>query len=263
MRSCRRWELCEVFAGRDVAEQRGRATDEHGFTRLGVESNHSHIGVMKESMSALQRLDWTEVRQHYDVRLQVCEDLASLRKRAKLTAFVELLLGISNPAGNYSAAEHALGPRVLAANSYAEDNVVKLADQLRRVTNGHQVPKIIREAKLRFLQIGVGSEASCMLNPQVCWVANTRTVWTHLVIKHADDFEKAAVELKLYREADVSSEMAYSQWAAIHHELAATMTRIAEEGEKLSKLKSVRPGDITYIWADAIANQLYNDYYER
>lgn len=101
-----------------------------------------------------------------------------------------------------------------------------------------------------------------MVNPGLCWVANTRTIWTHLVIKHADNFAKAAQELKLYREADVSSEMAYSMWTAIHAELAGTMTRVSEEGVKLATMAGVQPGSLTYLWADAIANQLYADYYE-
>ena len=100
-----------------------------------------------------------------------------------------------------------------------------------------------------------------MVNPEVCWVANTRTIWTHLVIKHADDFDKANEELKLYRNADVSSEMAYQMWAHIHQELAASMTRIAEEGERLAKRAKVAAGEIKYLWADAIANALYDDHH--
>ena len=96
-----------------------------------------------------------------------------------------------------------------------------------------------------------------MINPQVCWVANTRTIWTHLVIKHADDFAKANEELKLYRNADVTSEMAYQMWAHIHQELSGSMTRIAEEGSRLSKAAAVKPGEIKYLWADAIATALY------
>jgi hypothetical protein len=52
-------------------------------------------------------------------------------------------------------------------------------------------------------------------------------------------------------------------WAAIHAELAGTMTRIAEEGRKLAKLASVKPGSVTYIWADAIANELYASHYDK
>ena len=101
-----------------------------------------------------------------------------------------------------------------------------------------------------------------MLNPEICWVANTRTIWNHLVIKHADDFDKANDELKLYRHADVTSEIAYQMWAHIHQELAASMTRIAEEGETLARRAKVEPGAIKYLWADAIASELYDDHHK-
>jgi hypothetical protein len=51
--------------------------------------------------------------------------------------------------------------------------------------------------------------------------------------------------------------MAYQIWAEIHRELATSMTRIAEEGERLAKRAAVEPGTIKYLWADAIANALY------
>lgn len=124
------------------------------------------------------------------------------------------------------------------------------------------VPPLIRQAAINYLKIGVGSEASCMLNPRVCWVANTRTIWTHLVIKHADNFNKADEELKLYRDHNDSSEMAYRIWVAIHRELAVSMMRIASEGERLATKASVKPGKTKYIWADAISNALYSSYYE-
>jgi hypothetical protein len=213
-------------------------------------------------MSALASLDWLAVRHQYEVREHTHHQLMAYRQKKSVAAFVELLLGISDPSGNYSAAEHGIGPRVLAENPNAVSRVFELAEQFIAVKTAHQVPPIIRQAGLRYLQIGVGSEASCMVNPQVCWVANTRTIWTHLVIKHADDFAKTDEELQLYREADVTSEMAYLMWAEIHGELAGTITRIAEEGERCASQASVTPGGIKYLWADAIANELYAAYYE-
>jgi hypothetical protein len=44
---------------------------------------------------------------------------------------------------------------------------------------------------------------------------------------------------------------------AIHRELAVSMVRIAEEGERLARAQNVTPGAIKYLWADAIANALY------
>jgi hypothetical protein len=102
-----------------------------------------------------------------------------------------------------------------------------------------------------------------MVNPQVCWVANRRTIWTHLVVKHADNVGKADAELELYRDSDETSEMAYSKWAAIHAELRVALTRIAEEGYTLATKAKIPPGDIIFLWADAIASRLYSMYHQQ
>ena len=213
-------------------------------------------------MSALWNLDWYAVRDSYDEREAIHKQLLDLHKQKKLGPFVDLLLGISNPSGNCSAAQHGLGPKVLFENRNAEDRLYSLCDEFLTIQNAHEVPPSIRRAGLRYFQIGVGSEASCMINPYTCWVANVRTIWTHLVIKHADNFQIANENLKLYREADVSSEMAYEMWQAMHAELGGTITRISEEGTALAKKSGVEPGKIKYLWADAIANQLYEDFCE-
>jgi hypothetical protein len=83
-----------------------------------------------------------------------------------------------------------------------------------------------------------------------------------LVIKHADNFARADEELRLYRSQDDTTEMAHRIWAAIHGELAASIMRIAEEGERLARAASVVPGSIKYLWADANASALYASYYE-
>ncbi len=158
-------------------------------------------------MSALKNLDWSAVRGHYDERGAVHRKLVDLHKGRKLSTFVDLLLGISRPTGNYSAAEHELGPKILFDNLNVEDRLYSIAQDFLEIRNAHHVPPTIRSARLRYFQIGVGSEASCMMNPEVCWVANVRTIWTHSVIKHADNFHLAAEHLRLYRESDVRSEM--------------------------------------------------------
>jgi hypothetical protein len=99
------------------------------------------------------------------------------------------------------------------------------------------------------------------MNPRVCWVANTRSIWTHLVIKHADNFAKADEELRLYRDNDTSSEMAYQIWAHIHGLLDTSMTHVSEEGARLASAEKLQPGDIAFIWADAIASALYAEHH--
>jgi hypothetical protein len=212
----------------------------------------------RRQMSALDHLNWKDVRSHYDGREEVHQRLLTLSNEEK---FVNLILGIDDPRGNYSASEHALGAQILSSNPNAVKRVADLAREFRSLKSAATVPELVRLAALRYLKIGVGSEVSCMVNPHVCWVANTRTIWTHLVIKHADDFGKADEELKLYRTQDDTSEMAYRIWAEIHRELSTSMTRIAKEGEKQARHASVTPGSITYLWADAIANALYESYY--
>lgn len=208
-------------------------------------------------MPALDELDWNDVRAHYDHRVDVHNRLLKLHRGGLTEPFAKLLLGISDPAGNFSANQHGLGPKILQTNANAEHRVYQLASALIAVTKPREVPPLIRSAALSYLAIGVGSEASCLLNPTVCWVANTRTIWTHLVVKHADDFAKADEELKLYRDADSSSEMAYAIWRQIHGLLETSMTRIAKEGARRATQDGVTPGSITYLWADAIADALY------
>jgi hypothetical protein len=182
-------------------------------------------------------------------------------EREDRTEFVELLLGMSDQNGNYSAVEHGLGPLILGENFNVVNRLWDLSWQFRSLKTAHEVPKLIRQARLQYLQIGVGSEASCMLNPSVCWVANARTIWTQLVIKHGD-FEKADTELRLYRDADSTSEMAYPIWTDLHSELATSMTGIAKEGKHLARQAGVAAGSKTHLWADCIANALYASYYE-
>lgn len=226
----------------------------------GASQDRMHPGEL--IVSALIDLDWREVRRHYDEREDIHHELTRLFRSDDVHNFVRLLLGISDRAGNYSANEHQLGPRILNNNTNGEGRVFDLAGKLINVESASMVPPLIRQAAINYLKIGVGSEASCMLNPRVCWVANTRTIWTHLVIKHADNFNKADEELKLYRDHNDSSEMAYRIWVAIHRELAVSMMRIASEGERLATKASVKPGKTKYIWADAISNALYSSYYE-
>ena len=194
--------------------------------------------------------------------MKVHRNLLSLHGDNKVTEFAKLLLGINNNHGNYSARDHGLGPKILNENSNAATNSFLLAAKLQSLRNANDVPKIIRDAQIKYFKIGVGSEASCMLNPQVCWIAKTRSIWTHLVFKREGNFSRANEELNLYRDEDETSEMAYGKWAAIHRAMKANLTEIAEQGSLLAKEASVKPGEVKYLWADAIANALYYWHHE-
>lgn len=208
-------------------------------------------------MSVLNSLKWDDVRRHYDNRVRVHEQLIALHGAKDSKGFARLVLGISNAAGNYSADEHSIGPRVLSDNIKAEERVFNLGSEFIDLKKARQVPTMIRCAGLRHLGIGVGSEASCMVNPEVCWVANTRTLWAHLLVKHNDNVKKADEEIRLYRDGDETSEMAYAKWADIHATLEVALTRLGEDAQKQSKLAGIEPGTTTFLWADATAAYLY------
>lgn len=215
-------------------------------------------------MAILDELDWADVRHHYNRRVNVSNKLKRLLTQGSAAQFAKFAVGLDDDNSNYSAAEHHLGPKILHPeyNSNAEERVFELGKKFSTLDDARTVPDLIARARLSYLKIGVGSEISCMVNPTVCWVANTRTIWTHLVIKHNDNVQKADGELKLYREADVTSEMAYRMWTAIHAELRVAMTRIAENGQAKTQNKCVEPGSDIYIWADAIASALYGKYHD-
>jgi len=210
---------------------------------------------------ALSTLDWHLVRQHYDEREAVHVRLLKLHQGKLFKPFVELVIGRSDQNGNYSAAEHAIGPKILATNSNAEQRIIALADLFLGVKRGIDVPPLIKSAGISYLKIGVGSEMSCMMNPAICWVANTRTIWAHLLVKHNDSYSKADAELALYRDEDTSSEMTYKIWVDIHRTLDTAMTRLATMGTQQAQKQGIQPGQYKYLWADAVANALYAEHF--
>jgi len=212
--------------------------------------------------SVLDILKWNDALEHYESRMRIHRRLRTLYKDGKVVSFARLLVGISDAQGNYSAREHGLGPLILSQNLDAERRLFDVAEKFLALKSAYGVPDIIRRAGLKYFRIGVGSEASCMLDPQICWIANTRTIWTHLVFKHKGDFGRANEELELYRDEDETSEMAYKKWVAIHREMNRNLTEIVDLGSQLAKKASVEPGKVKYLWADAIANALYAYHHE-
>src|SRR5438067_1541164 len=117
-------------------------------------------------MNPFDRLDWIELRQHYDQRVATHQELVRLWQANAVQPFVKLLLGITDRAGNYSAAEHGLGPQIINSNPNGPQRVFDVAGRFLKVTSANDIPPLIRSAGLAFFKIGVGSEASCMMNPE-------------------------------------------------------------------------------------------------
>lgn len=206
----------------------------------------------------IENLDMYKVREHYDARLECHQRLSMLLRLDKTADFLDLALGITEPIGNFSAREHGLGPRILSAAQ--PESIIKLAESFLSEVNPKRMVTSIYGAHIKFLKVSVGSEMAMMLKPSNFWVANVRTVWTHLLLKHGYDLGKTNEELELYRSQEMTSEMEYQIWKEIYLLMKPSISRVCEKGNAVSIEQGAEPGSLSYLWFDAIANELYEQF---
>ena len=110
------------------------------------------------------------------------------------------------------------------------------------------------------MKISVGSEMAAMLRPDQNWVTNVRTVYSSLLLRHQGYVIRANEELSLYRDQDRDSEMDYAIWRDFHQHLGDDLLQLATLGNRVAATQEIEPGGISFLWADAIANELYVQY---
>ncbi len=212
----------------------------------------------------LAQLDWSRVCETYAVRADISHRLAGLHARGQVREFCELLL---SPDANYSARDHGLAPRIRARTINGENvdqRLFTLASNFRSLTDAVEVPQIVKNAHLSYLGIGVGSEASCLLNPTVCWVTNVRTIWTHLALTHGGDVGAANEALELYRDhlnpppQQRDLDMAYAIWYRLDRELRTSLNDLVRLSAAHVEQARIQAGPLVFLWADAIADSLYS-----
>ena len=206
----------------------------------------------------IEQLDMYDVREHYDARFECHQRLSALLRNGKADAYVDLALGISEPIGNYSSAEHGLGPQILATNQPVR--AIQLAQSFLAETDPKRMVVTIYDAGIKYLKVSVGSEMAMLLKPDIFWVANVRTVWTHLLFKHGYDLGRANEELKLYRSQELTSEMEYRVWKEIYGLMKHSVTKVCDEGNAIAAQQRAEPGPLPNLWFDAIANSLYEQF---
>ena len=90
------------------------------------------------------------------------------------------------------------------------------------------------------------------------WVGNVRTIWSHLVIKHKGDWEKANEEYNLYKSDDITSEMHYRAWEEIYIKMQPSLDIIHEISMHWAEEQGVKLGKKKYLWIDAVCSHLYD-----
>ncbi|MBN1850683.1 MAG: hypothetical protein JW932_19085 [Deltaproteobacteria bacterium] len=211
--------------------------------------------VTNEDIKEIEHISMVDVRSHYDSRIEIHKILKNRLLNGDVQGYVNLALGIEDPKGNYSADEYKLGPQILSESTPSA--VFRLAQELFSCHSVTQIPKIIYDSNITYLKISVGSEMATMLRPDYFWVGNVRTIWASLLIKHKWNYDKADKELELYRDNDILSEMAYPKWRDIYLSLEPNLDKLIAIGNRYASKVGVKAGKMKYLWADAIANALY------
>ncbi len=210
-------------------------------------------------MVDMNDIDMREVRDHYLMREQIHCRLRGLFEAEDEHEFVRLALGMTDGAGNYSASEHRLGPKILSAKG-AERDVFGLADDIENNSVVNRLPGIIEERAISNLKISVGSEIAMMLKPDTHWIGNKRTIWSHLLVKHDMEEDDANEELRLYCAHDDESEMDYSVWRYLYLAVGPDLAILGHMAAEVAQLKGIVPGSLRYLWPDAVATFLFDKY---
>jgi hypothetical protein len=205
----------------------------------------------------LDTLDFSIIREHYDTREETHLRLLQLFTDRNINHYLDLALGIADASGNYSASEYNLGPLILSNNN--TNSIFRLAQELFNCQKITHIPNIIHTRNLNYIKISVGSEIGTMLRPDEIWVGNRRTVWAHLLIKHNWNARIANEELELYRDDARSSEMDYRVWREIYLSLDRSLDQLLIRANDEASKQSIQPGRRRYLWADAIASELYSE----
>lgn len=217
-----------------------------------------------ETNITLAHLDMAEVHSHYVQRYKLHQKMVAAFTAKDAAAYSNLALGISDPAGNYSAAEHHLGNMIVKVNG--ADAILALAQTLYAAPSPKKLPALLTTADVKYLKISIGSEMSMLLRPDTFWTTNVRTVWAHLLNESGDDYKEANDALSVFRgdSDDKKSshnwdapDMSYALWSDFHVKLETTLKRLSSLGVAEAEKQGVKPGKLRFLWADAIANEMY------
>jgi hypothetical protein len=204
----------------------------------------------------LSNLDMRQVRAHYLRRKRAHLRLHELFNRGDVHGDAQLALGISDDTGNYSAAEHGMGPLILARAT--EQAVFDLATAIDVCPTTNHLPGLVYEHAIPGLKISIGTEVAAMLRPRRYWVGNVRTIWSHLLVKHGMHERRANEELALYHDGERESEMTYQVWQHVYLRMEPDILALGRLAAQAAAARGVRPGRPRYLWPDAVASSAFD-----
>jgi hypothetical protein len=135
----------------------------------------------------------------------------------------------------------------MAENPDAAKLIMSLARKLASLKSGSELSEAVNRAAITNLGIAVGSELGCLMNPEICWITNRRTVWVYYLLRN-----------RSYKSANEATTLSAEHgWSAFHDDIQQVLLSLANAGSQLARAANVEPGKLVYLWGDAVANEMY------
>jgi hypothetical protein len=193
----------------------------------------------------------------------VSDKLIELHDSSKKTEFVKLLIGESNPAGNYSASEHGHDANIWYNNrpqliwDFGTELLYDASDEFSIIS-------AIENHAISYLKLAIGTEMACMLRPKDFYVANSRTCWGFLVVKHNGDRALATEEWNAYQGSledlrwNKFTDEEYCMVKDLYvSEMRPRIDVLYEESLKWTNGDLSLISQYKYLWVDSICSHFY------
>lgn len=204
------------------------------------------------SIEHVREFDLQRACEYYEKREIAQSKLLDLFRNEEIVRYVELALGMTDHAGNYSASSIPDAANKILMNCGDDHRrIFDLAKVLYDCPNANELPKVIEEEGVKHLKTAIGSEMAMMLRPKSFWVGNTRTLFAHLLLT-LDSPSAAREEWRVSKNS-----MNSQRWAVMYPLIGESMLQLNKIAIDVAKGKGDTRGRILYLWADAVASDLF------
>ena len=205
-------------------------------------------------MLNLSTVSMRAVKAEYDERVAINQQLLGYLRTGMAKEYAELAVGFSSPSGNRLATNYGLAKDILEANW--PDSLHKLGMALFTCAPS-EIYSVITTDPLPMVDGDICIEMAMMLRPQEIWPISAEIVWACALVDSALEELTANQKLSEFMAgaatAGSGSDFLFDQ----HRELQAPVNALAKKGKEEAVRQEVRPGLITYLWADSFARELY------